>query len=130
VVDDFLPWHSFVKDILEAETDLKILSFTSDGLQAIQMAEELQPDVILMDVNLPTMNGLKATQQSRIVSPGSKILFLSADDAVDHIRAAFDAGASGYVLKSDSYTDLVPAIRVVLLGQKFVSRSLRDLRED
>ena len=116
--------------MLEAENDLKILSFATNGLQGIQKTEELHPDVILMDVNLPIMNGLVATRQIRMVSPGSKILFLSEDDAVGLIRAAFDAGASGYVLKTDSHTDLVPAIRAVLMGQQFVSRSLRDLRED
>ena len=130
VVDDFLPWQRFVSLMFESEPDLRIITVASDGLEAVQKAKELQPGVILMDVSLPGMNGFEATRQIRIFSPGSKILFLSEHRSSDLIQAAFDVGASGYVLKSDSYLDLVPGIRAVLHNQQFVSQSLTDWRQN
>jgi len=126
VVDDFEPWQHLVLRFLESETDLQIISTAVDGTEAVQKAEELQPDLILMDLGLPGMNGIEATRQIGIVSPGSKVLFLTHHSEPDLIQAAFDAGASGYVLKSDFNADLIPAVRAVLLGQKFVRRSLTN----
>ena len=126
VVDDFVPWQHFVLRSLESETDLQILSTAVDGTEAVQKAEELQPDLILMDLGLPGINGIEATRQIGLVSPGSKVLFLTHHSEPDIIQAAFDAGASGYVLKSDFNADLIPAVRAVLHGQKFVSRSLTN----
>ena len=126
VVDEFVPWQHLVLGLFESETDLQIISSAVDGTEAVQKAEELQPDLILMDLGLPGMNGIEATSQIGIVSPGSKVLFLTHHREPDLIQAAFDAGASGYVLKSDFNADLIPAVRAVLLGQKFVSRSLTN----
>jgi DNA-binding NarL/FixJ family response regulator len=125
VVDDFVPWRHLVLRLLESETDLQIISTAVDGTEAVQKAEELQPDLILMDLGLPGINGIEATRQIGIVSAGSKVLFLTHHSEPDIIQAAFDAGASGYVLKSDFHTDLIHAVRAVLRGQKFVSRSLK-----
>ena len=126
VVDDFVPWQHLVLRLLESETDLQIISTAVDGTEAVQKAEELQPDLILMDLGLPGMNGIEATRQIAIGSPGSKVLFFTHHSEPDIIQAAFDAGASGYVLKSDFNADLIPAVRAVLLDQKFVSRSLTN----
>lgn len=126
VVDDFVAWQHLVLRFLESETDLQIISTAIDGTEAVQKAEELQPDLILMDLSLPGMDGIEATRQIRIVSPGSKVLFLTHHSDPDLIQAAFDAGASGYVLKSDYNADLIPGIRAVLLGQKFISRTLTN----
>ena len=124
VVDDALPWQRFVTTYFETKTEFKILTVAADGLQAVQKAHELRPDVILMDVSLPGMNGFEATREIRKISPNSKILFLSAlgDSAI--VQEAFSAGGSGYVLKQDSGMDLIPGIRAILLDQQFVSRSL------
>ena len=124
LVDDFEPWQHLVLWLLESEADLQVISTAVDGTEAVQKAEELKPDLILMDLSLPGMNGLKATHQIRVTSPGSKVLFLTDYSEPDIVQAAFNAGASGYVLKSDFKTDLIPGVRAVLLGQKFVSRSL------
>jgi DNA-binding NarL/FixJ family response regulator len=126
VVDDFLPWQRFVKEILESETDLKIISVASDGQEAVQRARQLQPDLILMDVSLSRMNGYEATREIRGFAPACKILFVSEHRGDEIVEAAFNAGACGYVLKSDSYADLIPGIRAALLGRHFVSRSLRN----
>jgi DNA-binding NarL/FixJ family response regulator len=126
VVDDFVPWQHLVLRLLESETDLQIISSAVDGTEAVQKAEELQPDLILMDLCLPGIDGIQATRQIRIVAPGSKVLFLTDHSEPDIVQAAFDAGASGYVLKSDFSGDLIPGVRAVLLGQRFVSRSLMN----
>jgi DNA-binding NarL/FixJ family response regulator len=123
VVDDSLPWQGFVRRRVEMENEFKVVA-VADGLEAIQKASELRPDVILMDVCLPGMSGIEVTRQIRQISPGSKILFLSMHDDSQIIQAAFDAGASGYVLKWDSGKDLLPAIRAILRDQQFVSPSL------
>ena len=126
LVDDFEPWQHLVLWLLESEADLQILSTAVDGTEAVQKAVELKPDLILMDLSLLGISGLEATRQIRIASPGSKVLFLTDHNEPDIVQAAFDAGASGYVLKSDFKVDLIPGVRAVVLGQKFVSRGLTN----
>lgn len=126
IVDDFEPWQHLVLWVLEPQTDLQVISTAVDGPEAVQKAGELKPDLILMDLGLPGMNGLEATRQIRIASPGSKVIFLTDHNEPDIVQAAFAAGASGFVLKSEFRADLVPAVRAVLLGQRFISRSLTN----
>lgn len=130
VVDDFVPWHHFVSYLIDSESDLQITSVAYDGLDAVQRAKELQPDLILMDLSMPGMNGIDATRQILIHSPRSKVLFVSEQRDSELIRAAFEVGACGYALKSDSNSDLILGIRTVLLGQPFVSCSLTNWREN
>jgi DNA-binding NarL/FixJ family response regulator len=124
IVDDCLPWQRFVQNHIDATTEFKVIAVAADGPEAVQRADELHPDVILMDVCLPGMDGIEATRQIRKLSPGSKILFLSMFDDFDVLRSAFDAGGSGYICKWDAGRDLIPGIRAVLLGQRFVSNSV------
>jgi len=130
VVDDFLAWQHFVSVLLRGESDLQIISSVSDGLEAVRKTKEIRPDLILMDLSLPVMNGIAATRQIRAHAPATKVLFLSEHRDTDLIQTAFDVGACGYVLKSDSHSDLIAGIRSVLLGQPFVSRSLTNWREN
>lgn len=124
VVDDSLPWQRFVQNHLDATPGLKVLDLAADGAVAVQKAKETQPNLVLMDISLPGMNGIEATRQIRSVSPGSKILIVSTLDDIEVIQAAFEAGGSGYVSKWDAGRELIPAIRAVLLGQRFVSKRL------
>jgi DNA-binding NarL/FixJ family response regulator len=124
IVDDSVPWQRFVQSRLEAAPGLKVIAVAADGSEGVQKASEIQPDVVLMDVSLPEMNGIEATRQIRRISPGSKILFVSMLNELDVVQAAFAAGGSGYVLKWDAGRDLIPAIEAILLGQRFVSYSL------
>jgi DNA-binding NarL/FixJ family response regulator len=126
VVDDFLPWQQFVLEMFRSEADSNIVYFAANGPEAIQKAQELQPDVILMDIGLPVMNGFEATRKIRVVSLRSKILFVSEHRSRDYVKGAFDAGASGYILKSDAGSDLLQGIAIVETGQQFVSQSLKD----
>jgi len=93
----------------------------SDGLEAIQKAEEFQPDLIVLDISLPKLSGIEAAPSIRKVAPGSKILFLSENRDRDIAAAALRAGGHGYVVKSDSENELLVAVEAVLQGKRFVS---------
>ena len=121
VVDDFEPWRRFVALALQKHSHLQIVFEASDGLQAVQKAEELQPDLILLDIGLPTLNGIEAARRIRDLAPNAKILFLSENNSSEIAEAALSTGARGYVVKSDAGRELLPAIRAVVEGEQFVS---------
>jgi len=124
VVDDYVPFRRFERLALLAHDELQIVGECSDGDEAIQKAEELKPDLILLDISLPTLNGIEAARRIRQVSPNSKILFVTENRSPDIAEAALSTGASGYVVKSDGASELLPAIRAVLEGKRFISPSL------
>lgn len=126
IVDDFDLWKSFVAARLRERPDLEIVGFASDGLQAVQKAEELQPDIILLDMMLPKLNGIEAAQQIRRVVPKTKILFVSSESDLESVQSAFQAGGSGYISKMDAAEELLHGIESVLRGERFVSPSLAD----
>jgi len=126
VVDDFDLWRVFVVARLRERPDLEIVGFASDGLQAVQKAEELQPDIILLDMMLPELNGIEAAQQIRRVAPLTKILFVSSESDLESVQTAFQAGGSGYVSKMDAAEGLLDGIDSVLRGERFVSPGLAD----
>lgn len=95
----------------------------ADGLEAVRKAEELKPDLILLDIGLPSLNGIDAGRQIRKLSPESKIIFLSQESSADVIEAALSLGALAYVVKTRAESDLLAAVDSVLLGRKFVSSS-------
>ncbi len=123
VVDDFEPWRHFVRSILQV-TNVEIVDVASDGLEAVQKAEALQPDLIVLDISLPQLEGIDAARQMRAVAPKSKILFLSQVSDPDVVRAALRVGARGYVVKDDAVRDLVAAVEAVVLGKHFFSKAL------
>ena len=96
----------------------------SDGLEAILKAEELQPDLILLDIGLPKINGIVAARRIRDVAPKSKILFVSETIDVDVARAALSEGGHGFVVKSDAEKELIAAVEAVIRGEKFLSSRL------
>jgi len=93
----------------------------SDGLAAVQKAEELKPDLILLDIGLPGLNGIEAGRQIRKLLPNAKIIFLTQESAVDVIQEALRLGALGYVVKTRAGSDLMPAVEAVLQGKQYVS---------
>ena len=97
---------------------------TSDGLEAVHKAEELQPDLILLDIGLPTLNGIEVARRIQVVSPTSKILFVSENRSPEIAEEALRTGAGGYVVKSDAVGELLPAVKAVLEGKQFMSASL------
>jgi len=125
VVDDFSNWRRQVVSLFQALPEWQVIAEAADGLEAVQKAEELKPDLIVLDIGLPKLNGIEAARQIRQLSPGSKILFLSQNNDLDVVRAALDAGALGYVYKTSAVSDFLPAVHTVLRGQPFVSSSLK-----
>jgi DNA-binding NarL/FixJ family response regulator len=125
VVDDFAAWRGFVCSTLRKNPQLQIAGEASDGLEGVHKAEELQPDLIVLDLGLPTLNGIEAVRQIRKLAPESKILFLSSESSAEVVREALSSGALGYVLKTRAETDLLAAVEAVLEGRQFVSSSLQ-----
>jgi DNA-binding NarL/FixJ family response regulator len=95
-------------------------------LEAVQQAQELQPELILLDMGLPYLNGLEAANRIRQIASGAKILFLTNNTDKDIVRSALRAGAQGYVLKTDAGRDLLPAVAGVLGGDDFVSSGINE----
>jgi DNA-binding NarL/FixJ family response regulator len=126
-VDDFDPWRNFVIEHLRQQPNVLIIGFASDGLEAVKKAQELQPDLILLDIGLPKLDGIAAAGQIRKLAPKSKMLFVSSDAEPASVRAAFHAGGGGYVLKTDATIALLPGMEAVLLGKRFVSPSLTEM---
>ena len=124
LVDDVELWQTFVHTHLCKEPNLRIIGVVADGLEAVRRAHELRPDLILLDISLPKLNGIEAARLIREVSPKSIILFLSGESDLDVVRDALTAGGRGYVSKLDAARDLIAGIESVLLGKRFVSSSL------
>ena len=127
VVDDYEPWRRFVSTTLQKQPELQIVGEVTDGFEAVQKAQQLQPDLILLDIGLPTLNGIEAARRIREVSPKSKILFVSENRSWDIVEEALRTGAGGYVVKSDATGELLPAVEAVLKGKQFVSASLAGI---
>jgi DNA-binding NarL/FixJ family response regulator len=124
VVDDFQPFRRVVASIFHQQPELQIISEVSDGLEAVQKAEELRPDLILLDIGLPKLNGIQAARRMRKVSPLSRILFVSQASSADVVQEALSLGARGYIVKSDAGSELLTAVNAVLRGETFVSSRL------
>ena len=124
VVDDFDPWRRFISTKLQEQRHFQIIGVALDGLDAIQKAEELQPDLILMDFGLPKLNGIEAARQIFKLVPNSKILFTSQHLDPDLALAALGTGAGGFVTKSDAGKELLTAVAAVMSGKQYVSRRL------
>lgn len=122
VVEDNAPFRQFVRNTIEGEIGSVAITEATDGLAAVQLALEIRPDLIVLDITLPLLDGLEAARRILKASSASKILFLSQESSRDVVREAFRIGARGYVVKSDAGRELKAALRAVLRGDRFVSR--------
>jgi DNA-binding NarL/FixJ family response regulator len=120
VVEDFEPFRRFICSTLEKKSELQVVCEVSDGLEAVQKAEELQPDLILLDIGLPTLNGIEAARQIRKLAPEAKIIFVSQESSADVVQEALSLGALGYVVKTHAGSELLAAVDAVLLEKQFV----------
>jgi len=127
VVDDFELWRNYVVATLAKVPELQVVGTADDGADSVRMAQKLQPDLVLIDVRLPKLTGIDAAREIRKRCPDAKILFVSGEAEPEVVRAAFQAGANGYIWKSDAATGLQAGIAAVLLGRSFVSRTLVNL---
>jgi DNA-binding NarL/FixJ family response regulator len=126
VVDDFAFWHDFITKTLQDKPELQVIAHAYDGVEGGRQAQKLQPDLILLDIGLPSLNGIEAARQIREFAPNSRILFLTENRYWEVAQAALSTGASGYVVKSCARLELLPAIDAVLHGEQFVSAGLED----
>ncbi len=124
VVDDYEQFHQFVRSALGEIPQLQIVGEAFDGFDAIEKAEQLRPDLILLDIGLPGLNGLDVARRIRRLCPESKILFLSQESSVCVVETALALGAQGYLIKADAGEDLLDAIGAVVQGRRFVSSGL------
>ena len=121
VVDDHEDVRKLLRSILQEKTGCVVVGEASDGLQAVEQAKRLQPDLILLDLSLPKLNGMEAGRRIHKVCPNTRIVFLSQDSSPEIAQGALRLGAAGYILKSDA-TDLSIAVDTILQGEVFVSR--------
>jgi DNA-binding NarL/FixJ family response regulator len=129
VVEDFEPFRRFIHSMLQEKAELNVICDASDGLEAVHKAEELQPDLILLDIGLPTLNGIEAARQIRKLVPDSKILFVSQESSADVAEEALSLGPLlGYVVKAYAGSELLPAVEAVREGRQFVGSGLTGHR--
>ena len=122
VVEDFEELRRFVCSLLQPRAEFRV-ELASDGVEAVQKAEEIQPDLILLDIGLPKLNGIEVARRVNKLPVAAKIMFFSGQSDSDLVREALRLGA-GYLHKSRVQSDLLPAIETVLRGERFVSAGL------
>jgi DNA-binding NarL/FixJ family response regulator len=120
IVDDFEPWRRVLRWMLQHCAEWQIAGEASDGVEGVGKTEELQPDIILLDIGLPRLNGIDAAKRIVSVAPHSKIVFVSVELCPQFVQEALRTGAHGYVVKSDAASDLLTAMSTVMNGQRFV----------
>jgi len=123
IVEDHPAFRRLISTALQQRAEFQTIE-AADGLEAVQKAEELQPDLILLDINLPKLHGFEVARQIRTLAPQTRLLFLSQESSPDIVRKALSLGAHGYIQKLSTATDLIPAIDAVLDGHQFVSSSV------
>jgi two-component system, NarL family, response regulator DesR len=124
VVDDFGPWCGYVISGIQTKQRWIVVGVARDGNEAVQKAQELQPDLILLDIRLPRLNGIEATRLILKNSPRTKILYVSSEADPELARVGFRAGGLGYVVKTDAADELFPAMEATRQGKRYVSSSL------
>jgi CheY-like chemotaxis protein len=120
VADDFAPWRTLVRSLLEQDPTWKVIAEACDGVEAIEKASELQPDIVILDLGMPNLNGLEAAKIIGRKSPNSRTIFATQVGDTEVRNAAFRIGAVGYVLKTDALRELVPAVEGALRAEKQV----------
>jgi DNA-binding NarL/FixJ family response regulator len=129
VVDDSEPWREFVLSSLRPAKTLRVVYEASDGLEAVLKAEELKPDLILLDIGLPSLNGIEAARRILLRASQSKILFMSQESDPEVVQAALSAGGRGYIVKSHAGSEMLAAIEAVVRGEQYLSQGLAEASE-
>jgi two-component system response regulator NreC len=126
LADDHAVVRQGFRMILAAQWDMEVVAEVSNGREAVEKAEELQPDVCVMDVTMPELNGIEATRRLAKVSPKTRVLALSMHKDSVYVREILRAGAKGYLLKDSSETDFLNAVRAVAVGKGYLSPEVSD----
>lgn len=126
LVEDFQTVRDGIRLLLDSEADIEIVSEVDNGALAIAQVREVSPDIIVMDISMPELNGLKATQRIKKINSDIKIIILTRHKDTAYLQQLINAGVSGYVLKQSSSTELVQAIRAVSKGNSYIDPALTD----
>ena len=121
VVEDYEPFRRSLRSTLQKRPELRVVGEVSDGLEAVQKVQTLQPDLIVLDIGIPTLHGIEVARRAGKISPQSKILFVSQEISADVVQEALNTGAGGYVVKADAGRELLHAVEAVLQGKLFLS---------
>jgi two-component system NarL family response regulator len=124
IADDHALFRRGLTMVLVSEPGIEVVGEAQDGVEAVSRAEELAPDVVLMDVRMPRLSGIEATRAIRETAPTAKILMLTVSDEEDDLFDAIKAGANGYLLKEISIEEVADAVRAVVTGQSLISPSM------
>ena len=127
VVDDHALVREGLTSLLKKQADFKVVGEAGDGVEAIQLAETLEPDIIVLDVGMPGMDGIETARRILKSCPGTHILALSMHGEQDFVTTMFAVGANGYILKDSAFKELVNAIRTVIDGQKYISPEMVEV---
>jgi DNA-binding NarL/FixJ family response regulator len=119
LVDDYEPFRRYVFSILKKQANMQVVGEAADGLQAVRQAEALQPDVILLDIGLPGINGIEAARQIGEVAGKARVIFLTQESSPEIVEEAFDVGAWGYIIKTQAAAELLAAVEAVSHGERF-----------
>ena|SRR5215470_12073137 len=124
IVDDFTEWRQVIRGIVSGMPQVEIAGEAANGLEAVEKAQQLQPDLILLDIGIPGLNGIEAARQIAKVCPKSKIAFLTENRCYELVEEALQVGASGYILKSHFDSELISGVAAMLKGKQFVSHAM------
>jgi DNA-binding NarL/FixJ family response regulator len=126
LVEDFTPYRTLVTLMLGQNPHLRVIGEASDGLEAVEKAQQLKPDLVLMDIGLPKLNGLEAARSIRQLVPSSRVVFLTQETDMEVVKEALSLGAWGYIVKQHGATELLEGLEAILQGQRFVSSGATD----
>jgi len=124
LAEDHANFRKSLKTLIESDKDFEVVGEAKDGKQAVKLAGELQPDIVIMDIGMPLLNGLEATRQVMTRNPSTRVLILSSYSEPEYIKKAMEVGVSGYLIKQSSAPVLIEAIREVLGGKTYFSSSI------
>jgi len=127
LVDDHIIMRDGLRGLLKAESDIEVVGEADNGRQAVKISLEKNPEIVIMDIAMSDMNGIEATRQIKAENPKIKIITLSMHSERQMVIGSLKAGASGYLLKDSTSTELVEAIRTVYRGRKYISQKISDI---
>jgi len=127
IVDDHKLFREGIITLLFSAENIEVIAQAEDGQDAIDKAKHFKPDIVLLDITMPRMNGIEATKKLKALTPGIKIISLSMHSEKEYVKGALDAGADGYLLKNCTYRQLTDAIQSVYDGKKYLSEDITGL---
>jgi DNA-binding NarL/FixJ family response regulator len=130
LADDHAVFRNGLRYLLEADSTITVVGTAANGIQAVNQVKKLLPDVVIMDISMPQLNGFEATYQICQTCPSTRVVILSMHARIEHVVLALLSGASGYLLKESTSTDVINAIYTIFAGGRYLSRKITDMLID